>query len=172
MFKLLLFLLFLDNKNCLYLPFLFPRHSKILMEFVKRWIIHCDKQAAVYKPVFDIVAFVRYALFRAASANARFRFGGIPRLSPSAVSSRRSETLLLILITWCNNARARMTFRGMWSSAVWCRARQEKRSNFTCNGQFALLCCIEIASGDQWLPWCELPIVLRLYSVRHRQIRN
>jgi len=98
MFKLFLFPLLLDNKNFLYLPFLFLRHLKILMEFVNVELYTMISKQLFCKPAFDIAAFVRYARFRAASANARFRFGGIPRLSPSAVSSR-SETLLLILTT-------------------------------------------------------------------------
>lgn len=69
--------------------------------------------------------------------------------------SRHGRTLLLILTTWRNTC-AGAGMRGRWRTAnmeqqrgAVCRARQEKRSNFTCSGQFTLLCCIEIANGDQ-----------------------
>lgn len=93
------------------------------------------------------------------------------------VSSRQTGTLLLILTTWRNNgarARARANENDvprMWNNTARCHARQEKRSNFTCNGQFTLLCCIEIASGDQcYGPWCELSMVLRFNNSHQQQI--
>lgn len=55
-----------------------------------------DKQVTVYKPAFDIVAFAKHG-YSELWVQMHDSDGEILRLSPSAVSSRRSETLLLIL---------------------------------------------------------------------------